>query len=152
MKFLASIVVMFALLLLPAKAEGDMTGLMVVNVLVPASLTPQAKAAAVYFDVMNHSPADDVLVGVSTSIATAATLHESVMDGDMARMKTLEHISIPKDAVVQLAPGGLHVMLTGLAAPLKAGDNVQFDLQFETAGKITVTAVVGKATGGHEDH
>ena len=37
-----------------------------------------------------------------------------------------------------LRPGGLHVMLTGLKAPLKRGGTFDMTLKFEKAGSLTV--------------
>ncbi|PKP62731.1 MAG: hypothetical protein CVT86_07040, partial [Alphaproteobacteria bacterium HGW-Alphaproteobacteria-8] len=41
-----------------------------------------------------------------------------------------------------LAPGGLHVMLMGLTAPLAAGDALPLTLIFEKAGSVTLSAPV----------
>ncbi len=41
--------------------------------------------------------------------------------------------------IIKFAPGGLHLMLVGLAAPLKQGDHVPVALKFEKAGEITVS-------------
>jgi hypothetical protein len=43
------------------------------------------------------------------------------------------------------SPGGIHVMLIGLKAPLKAGQTFPVPLTFEKAGTIMATMVVEKA-------
>ena len=44
---------------------------------------------------------------------------------------------------VKLAPGGYHVMLMDLKSPLKQGDKLPVTLEFEKAGKVTVSFDVG---------
>ena len=48
-----------------------------------------------------------------------------------------------------LAPGGYHIMLTGLKQPLKQGDSFPVTLSFAKAGQVTATATVAKAGRHH---
>jgi hypothetical protein len=48
-------------------------------------------------------------------------------------------LSIPPGQSVTLAPGGYHIMLMELKAPLKKGDKVPVTLAFEKAGEVNVT-------------
>ena len=45
--------------------------------------------------------------------------------------------------MIEMKPGGYHIMLMGLAEPLKEGDEVDLTLTFEKAGEVKVTARVG---------
>ena len=49
---------------------------------------------------------------------------------------------------VTFAPGGYHVMLMGLKAPLKVGDSFPLTLTFEHAHPVTVNATVEATSGG----
>ena len=114
-----------------------------------------------------ESPTDDKLVGVSVpaSVAKEAQLHETVMasdsssgsdmgSGDMSSttmaggmdgnmtMKEVESIDIPANTKVKLEPGGYHIMLMELAAPLEKGQQIELTLTFEKAGEKTVVADV----------
>jgi copper(I)-binding protein len=61
------------------------------------------------------------------------------MEGDVMRMRELEKgLEIPAGGTVTLAPGGFHLMLIGLTAPLKAGTRVPVTLVFEKAGSIDI--------------
>jgi periplasmic copper chaperone A len=40
---------------------------------------------------------------------------------------------------VKLAPGGLHLMLLDLKGPLKQGDKLPITLEFERAGKVSLS-------------
>jgi copper(I)-binding protein len=48
-------------------------------------------------------------------------------------------INVPAGNTIQLAPGGFHVMLIGLKAPLNADENYQVTLVFEKAGRVKLT-------------
>jgi copper(I)-binding protein len=51
-----------------------------------------------------------------------------------------------------MQPGATHLMLMGLAAPLKEGDSVPLRLVFEKAGAVTIAlevAPIGADISGH---
>ena len=68
------------------------------------------------------------------------------MTGTMASMKALSGVDIPASGKVAFAPGGMHLMVMGLKAPIKAGAMVDMTLTFAKAGKVKVPfKVVDKA-------
>lgn len=101
-------------------------------------------AGAVYM-VIDAGDTTDRLVGVAvgSEVAAMAQLHESSMDdaGAMS-MSRVEAIDLPSGASVQLAPGGLHIMLMELAEPLSAGAEFELELLFENAGSMVVVVEV----------
>lgn len=132
-------------------AKGATAGdLMIVNAHAPASLTPLVRSGAIYLSVMNHGAEADKLVNLSTPAASTAELHEtSNVDGVM-KMRAIAALDIPAGATIDLKPAALHIMLTGLKAPLKEGDVVALTLGFEKAGDVTVEVKVGKAGMLHQ--
>jgi hypothetical protein len=70
------------------------------------------------------------LVRVSSSVAALASVHRTAMVDGMMSMEPVDSLSIPAHGSVELEPGGLHVMLTGLRAPLHAGQKVPLALTF----------------------
>lgn len=109
------------------------------------------------------SAVDDELTDVSVdpSIAATAEIHEMVMaemssdttvsmssdttvmsgPGEMV-MQEVDSIAIPAGETVELKPGGYHIMLIDLAAPLEIGQEFDIVLTFANAGDVTVTVVV----------
>jgi periplasmic copper chaperone A len=148
MKTLAILSVILALLAWPAKG-AEPHDLMIVDLAVPASLTPNATSGIVYFTIMSHGNVEDQLIAVSTPIAKSATLHESYQEGDIAKMRELKSIDVIPGRLTKLEQGGQHVMLTGLNSPLKKGDKVLLNLVFAKAGEIEVEATVGDTVSGH---
>ncbi len=130
---------------------------------------PGQEMGAIYL--MLHGGAEaDVLTGVSvpTSVAASASMHETVavdtgtgeamdMDhtmemGDDAAMadgamtmREVTSVDVPADGMVMFEPGGLHIMLMGLAAPLETGSTFDLTLRFAKAGDTTVTVTVKDA-------
>ncbi|HVO89120.1 MAG TPA: copper chaperone PCu(A)C [Casimicrobiaceae bacterium] len=103
---------------------------------------PGGRTAAAYLVIQNRSGTSDALLSVSTPAAAAVDIHEMAMEGNMMRMRAVPRLPLPAGATVKLEPGGYHVMLDGLKAPLRAGDKVPLRFTFQTAGTVDVTAEV----------
>ena len=99
---------------------------------------PGQSAGGAYLSVANTGVAPDRLLGGSSPAAERVEVHEMRMDGDVMRMRELPALELPAGKTVPLAPGGLHLMLNGLKAPLKLGDKLPLKLRFEKAGEIEV--------------
>lgn len=102
-----------------------------------ARATP-GTAAAVYLTVDNRGGGGDELVGVSLAGARDAAVHRTSMDGGVMRMRRVDRLAIEARSKVELAPGGLHVMATGLSRPLVAGQSVEARLRFARSGERAV--------------
>ena len=106
---------------------------------------PGQSTGGAYLSFENRGP-DDRLISASTPAAPAVEMHDTQMDGDVMRMRQLSAIDVPSNKAVVLKPGGLHLMLVGLKAPLKQGDKFPLTLKFEKAGEVTVVVNVESAT------
>ncbi len=74
------------------------------------------------------------LVGVSSPVAGVAEIHEMKMDKDVMRMSALPNgLDLPAGKAVELKPGGYHVMLMDLKAPLAKDTTVPVTLTFQDA-------------------
>ena len=95
------------------------------------------------------------LVSVSSPAAGVVEIHQMKMEGSTMKMGAVSALNLPAGQVVELKPGGYHVMLMDLKAPLKAGDSVALTLLIEGKdGKketIAVSAPV-KALGAATEH
>ncbi|MDT7951558.1 MAG: copper chaperone PCu(A)C [Acetobacteraceae bacterium] len=114
-----------------------------------------ASTGAVYLTL--SSPAGDTLTGVSSPLAKSASVHEMSMDGNVMRMRPVTGgLPLPAGQPVMLRPGGDHIMLEGLKAPLKQGQSVPLHLTFAKSAPVDATATVaaigasapGSAAGG----
>jgi len=107
--------------------------------------TPKGAQVAVgYLTIENHSSSPDRLISAATSAATKIEIHEMVtLDGVMVMRPVEDGLTIPRGAGVTLAPGGSHLMFTGINTPFSEGELIATALTFEKAGKIDVTFDVG---------
>jgi periplasmic copper chaperone A len=113
-----------------------------------------ATSGAAYLTVTDNGRADR-LTGVSTPVAAEAQVHESIDDNGVMKMRPVQGgIALDPGKPVTLKPGGYHVMMTGLKAPLKAGESFPLTLTFQQAQPITVTVKVeaAGAPGMGRDH
>jgi periplasmic copper chaperone A len=95
-----------------------------------------------YFVVRNDGASDDVIVAASTPAAAHVEFHQTTLADGMARMRPLREIVVPAKGTVAVAPGGIHLMLVDLAAPLAAGARVPLVLQFRSAGRVEIQLAV----------
>lgn len=108
---------------------------------------PSARVGAGYLSLRNDGAVADRLVAASSPAAARVEIHEMRMEGSVMRMREMaQGLSIPAGAKVELKPGGLHLMLMELKAPLAAGTDVPVTLVFERAGRVDVTLKVEPAT------
>lgn len=109
-----------------------------------------SKTGAAYATLTNKGTAGDRLVSASTPVAGKVELHTMSMEGDVMRMRQIDGIDVNPGASVELKPGGLHIMLMDLKAPLKEGDKFPLTLNFEKGGSSTLDVSVRSlaATGG----
>jgi copper(I)-binding protein len=121
----------------PAAAEITIEGLWI------RATAGAGKITAGYGTIRNQGPAADELVGVSTPAAATGQIHRASRENGIMRMDEIRSLEIPAGGAAVLAPGaGHHLMLIGVGAPLKAGDEVQVTLTFRDAGPIKTTAIV----------
>jgi copper(I)-binding protein len=72
-----------------------------------------------------------MLVGAQSPVAGVVEIHEMRRDGDVMRMRAVPRLELPAGETVELKPGGYHVMLMNLKAPLKPGDIVPIKLKLQ---------------------
>ena len=102
---------------------------------------PRAEVGAVYLTLT--APSADRLVSASTPAAAKAEVHEMSMENGVMRMRETPGLALPAGRPVVLGPGGYHIMLMGLKAPLKQGQTVPLHLTFAAAPPLDIEVPVG---------
>lgn len=103
---------------------------------------------------------DTTLVGVTSSVAGLAQVHEMKMDGNVMQMRPLpDGLRLSAGKAVALKPGNLHLMLMDLKVPLQKDTTIPVTLRFKDAKgvestldlKVPVsTSAPGGDAGGHQ--
>lgn len=131
---------------------ANASDIMVMNAFARASATPVAKSGAAYVSIMNHGSAADRLVAISTPAAMSADVHKTETVDGVMKMEATGPLDIPAGGMVEMAPGGYHIMLMGLSAPLKQGETLDLTFTFEKAGDVKVNVPVGSVADTGHDH
>ena len=100
---------------------------------------------AVYVAINNKGKADDRLTGAFSDHAAMAMVHQSELVDGVSQMRMAGEINVPAGSRIEMVPGGTHIMLQGLRAPLKTGDSFELVLKFKEAGDRKVTVGVVKS-------
>ena len=137
-----NLVLLAALALAACGGTGATTGGITVSDAWARPSPMMNRAGAAYMVLQNNSATADTLLSVESDVAKTIELHETKEMNGMMQMSPVPNIPVPAGGKTELKPGGLHVMLIDLTRELKAGDKVQFTLNFEKAGKVSVTAEV----------
>jgi copper(I)-binding protein len=139
-----------------ARAEDVKAGDLVISQAWSRATPSGAKIAGGYLTIENKGASADRLVRGGGDIAGRVELHEMAMDNGVMKMRPLDKgLAIEPGKTVKFAPGGYHLMLMDLKQPLKQGDKVPVTLEFEKAGKVSVSLDVqgvGAQAPGGADH
>lgn len=102
-----------------------------------------AQPTAAYLSITNPGGSAEGLLSASSPGAAMVEIHETSMasDGTMG-MHPIARLDVPAGGSVALAPGGFHLMISGLKTELRPGDRLELDLVFDRAGKVVVQAEV----------
>lgn len=87
---------------------------------------PGQKSSGAFMRLTAREPLS--LVGGSSPAAGSVEVHEMKMEGDVMRMRPLPSLALAPGRAVELKPGGLHLMLMDLKAPLANGTRVPVTL------------------------
>ncbi len=144
-----ALVLIAGLMSAPAWAQG----LRVDNAWARATAPGQPVAGAF----MDLTAAEDMtLTRAESPAAQTVELHTMRMEDGVMVMRPVKEIALPRGRTVSLKPGGLHIMLIGLKAPLVAGEKAPIRLVLKD-GKgreqtVEVAAEVRAMAGGQAVH
>ena len=94
---------------------------------------PGAMVSAAYMRIKSDAPVK--LVKAESPVAGVTEIHKMEMKDGIMKMQAVDAIEVVPGKVVDLKPGGYHIMLMMLKDQIKAGAKVPLTLTFEDAGK-----------------
>jgi periplasmic copper chaperone A len=117
---------------------------------------PAARVLAGYMVIQNPSAEPQTLVRVLSLQFGNIMIHNTVQEGEIARMVHMDSVEIPPGQTLTFEPGGLHLMLMHPEKPLREGDIADITLRFASGMQVPVEFRVRKAAaagaGGHHHH
>lgn len=95
---------------------------------------------AVYFGLVNDSDQPQKVMSIDVAGADMAMIHDTIDKGGHSSMNMVQNVVVPAHTTMAFAPGGRHVMVTGIKPELKAGVNTVLKLNFES-GDVLATSI-----------
>ncbi len=105
-----------------------------------ARLSPMfGGACSVFLEIANPGTADDALVEAAVDVPGAIAEVHDVRDGRMVRAPK---VRIPASGLVDLRPGGLHIMIFNLPRDVRPGTELPLRLRFERSGERRTSVTI----------
>jgi hypothetical protein len=120
---------------------------------------PGAMATGAFMVIRNAGAKDVKVVKADNPASKLTELHTHLNEGGVMKMRPVKDIEVKAKGEAVLKPGGLHVMLIDMKAPMKEGDVVPITLTFDDGSSKKVDVPVKKPTandmpmggmGGHD--
>jgi periplasmic copper chaperone A len=108
--------------LFAAQASADVT----VTEAWARGTVPAQKATGAFMKIRSSDEAK--LVSATSPAAKIVEVHEMTMKDNVMSMRAIDALPLPAGQVVELKPGGYHVMLIDLVKPLGKGEKVPVTL------------------------
>ena len=108
------------------------------------NLPPAVPVRAGYMTLYNPAATVQRIVALHSESFASVEIHQTVMRDGMMRMQQLPELPIYAGETVQLAPGGLHLMLIQPAEPTRPGEMHRIEIEFDDGSRQSLQLVVKK--------
>lgn len=105
-------------------------------------LPPPGQTVSAAFMTLSNGGEARKLIKAESPVAGSVELHNHIHDKGIMRMRQVTAIDLPAKGKASLQPGGYHIMLIGLKAPLQDGQKVPLTLTFDDGSSKAVSAPV----------
>ena len=128
------------LLVLPgsAFAELDISDAWIKN------LPPTIPVRAGYMTIHNAQTHALSIIAIRCDAFTSVEIHRTIEQDGMMRMELVPSLTIEPDSTVQLAPGGLHLMMMNPIEPTKPGDALMIVIELDDGSTQSLKLIVKK--------
>lgn len=106
------------------------------------AVAPGVPVSAAYMTIRNDADTDHALVAAHSEVARSVEMHSHDHVDGMMQMRRLDSVPLPASTPVTFEPGGLHIMLIGLLQPIRAGDVIAIEFEFEDGSRKPVEFAV----------
>jgi len=107
-------------------------------------LPPTVPVRAGYMTLRNPGAQAVTIVAVQSDAFASVEIHRSYMQDGMMRMDPVDSLTIEPGETLQLAPGGLHLMMMQPAEATRPGDSIEIVLEFDDGTEQRLTLEVVK--------
>jgi copper(I)-binding protein len=103
---------------------------------------PGTSVTAAYLTLTNDSNEPLAIEKVTSPQFARVSMHETVIQDDVARMVSLAPLIVAPQSSVQFEPGGKHLMMSDPRQEIVAGLPVTVEFHYDTNGLLVVTTSV----------
>ncbi|WP_444959262.1 copper chaperone PCu(A)C [Microbulbifer sp. ZKSA002] len=113
---------------------------------------PGPSMSAAFVSLHNTGDSSQVLTGVELPGVeqASADLHTTISENGINRMRPLDQLTIAARASVDMAPGGVHLMIKGLR--LQAGEELPLRLLFADGSSVDILVPIVRMSDEGEHH
>jgi periplasmic copper chaperone A len=113
---------------------------------------PGARMTAGYATLKNTGDAPVSILTVQSDAFRQSSIHETVVERDISKMRELPRIDLAPDTTVQLKPGGAHLMLSEPRHAIVVGEKVHMVFLLADGTRVeTYFDVVAPDAGSDQD-
>jgi len=143
---IAAVTILFAASA-PAYAEGKLT---VFDAWIRAA-PPDSRMMAGYATLKNTGDTPIKLLTVQSDAFRQSSIHETVVQHDVTKMRELPRLDIGAGATIEMKPGGRHLMLLDPRHPIVVGEKVHMVFLLDDGTRIeTYFDVIAPQAAGDE--
>lgn len=95
------------------------------------NLPPSVPVRAGYMTLHNPQSKTVSIVSLSSDAFGSIEIHQTIAQDGMMRMERVPTLTIEPRSTVQLAPGGLHLMMMNPIEPTRIGDTIEILILFD---------------------
>jgi copper(I)-binding protein len=130
-----------------AHAEGKLS---VMDAWIRAA-PPDTQMMAGYATLRNIGDTPIKVLTVQTDAFRQSSIHETVVEHDVTKMRELPRLDLGPGATIQMKPGGRHLMLLDPRHPIVAGDRIHMVFLLNDGTRVeTYFDVIAPDAGGDE--
>ncbi len=115
---------------------------------------PGSSMLAGYLTIKNAGDSPVSILAAQSDRFRAVSVHQTVIENGVARMRELNSLEIAPGQEVKFAPGGMHLMLMQPRKDISPGDRIEITFLLSDGTRVPamfdVQAADGASTGGHE--
>lgn len=108
------------------------------------NLPPPVPVRAGYMTIHNPQSRALSIVTIRSDAFASVEIHQTRMQDGMMRMDPVPNFTIAPGETVQLAPGGLHLMMMQPAQPTRPGEVHRIIIEFDDGSRQTLELTVKK--------
>ena len=108
------------------------------------NLPPTVPVRAGYMTLHNAQVDAVSIIAIRSDAFTSINIHQTIDQDGMMRMEPVPILSIESGSTVQLAPGGLHLMMMNPTKPTQPGDVLKIDIELDDGSTQHLDMIVKK--------